>query len=228
MAENNTPIAVIGIGCRFAGGADCPEKLWALLAEGRSARREVPPTRWNWESFYHPDPGLKESLNWKHGYFLDQDLSAFDSRFFDIPPREAAAVDPQQRLLLETTYEALEQAGLSLESLRGSDTSVHMAMFARDYDRMGYKDGAQLPHLHVTGAGDAILAARISYMFDFKGPCNTLDTGCSGSAVAIHQACETLRAGRSTVAIAGSSQLLLDPEQSIALSRTGYVFSGHS
>lgn len=233
MSGNNIPIAVIGIGCRFPGGADDPEKLWAMLSSGSHGGRTVPRNRWKWESFYHPDHATKEALNWKHGYFLgtgsEDDggkdmsslLSVFDSRFFDIAPREAAAVDPQQRLLLETVYEALEQAGLTIDQMRGSNTSVHMATFARDYDRMGYQDGSQLPHLHLTGTGDAILSARISYWLDLRGPCHTIDTGCSGSMVAVHEACEALRTGQATMAIAGGSQLLLSPDQSIALSCIG-------
>lgn len=233
MSGNNIPIAVLGMGCRFPGGADDPEKLWSMLSSGNHGGRTVPRNRWKWESFYHPDPATKEALNWKHGYFLgtgseddgENDmsslLSAFDSRFFDMAPREAAAVDPQQRLLLETVYEALEQAGLTIEQMRGSSTSVHMATFARDYDRMGYQDGSQLPHLHLTGTGDAIMSARISYWLDLRGPCHTLDTGCSGSMVAVHEACEALRTGQATMAIAGGSQLLLSPDQSIALSCIG-------
>lgn len=233
MSGNNIPIAVLGMGCRFPGGADDPEKLWSMLSSGTHGGRTVPRNRWNWESFYHPDPATKEALNWKYGYFLgtgseddgENDmsslLSAFDSRFFDIAPREAAAVDPQQRLLLETVYEALEQAGLTIDQMRGSNTSVHMATFARDYDRMGYQDGSQLPHLHLTGTGDAIMSARISYWLDLRGPCHTLDTGCSGSMVAVHEACEALRTGQATMAIAGGSQLLLSPDQSIALSCIG-------
>jgi acyl transferase domain-containing protein len=174
-------IAVIGMACRLPGGADSPEALWSMLAEGRDGWGEVPKDRWNWKSFYHNDPETKEAMNFSHGYFLDQDISAFDARFFGIPAAEATGVDPQQRLLLEITYEALENAGIPIENLRGSDTSVHMAMFARDYDRMGYKDGPQIHKAHILGSGDAILSNRISYIFDLKGSSNTLDTGCVSS-----------------------------------------------
>lgn len=99
-----------------------------MLAQGRDGWMEVPKDRWDWRSFYHADPETKEAMNFSHGYFLDKDLSAFDARFFGIPTAEATGVDPQQRLLLEVTYEALENAGIPMESLRGSNTSVHMAM----------------------------------------------------------------------------------------------------
>lgn len=178
--ENPTSIAIIGMGCRLPGGADNPEQLWDMLEEGRSGWCEVPGDRWNWKSFYHPDSAAKESLNFKSAYFIPQDITAFDARFFGIPPREAEGMDPQQRLLLETSFEAIENAGIPIDSLRGSDTSVYVAIFAQDYDRMGYKDLQKLHKLHVTGKGGAILSNRISYLLDLKGPSMTIDTGCVG------------------------------------------------
>lgn len=212
-------IAVIGMACRLPGGADGPESLWSMLAEGRDGRKEVPKDRWEWRSFYNKNPDTKDATNFSHAYFLDDDVSAFDARFFNISGIDAATIDPQQRLLLEVTYEALENAGLPIEIIRGSDTSVHMAMFARDYDRMGYRDMAQADMAHIIGAGEAIMANRISYVLDLKGSSNTLDTGCSGGLVALHQACQTLRADESRVALAGASQLLLTPDQSVAMSQ---------
>lgn len=176
-----TPIAVIGMGCRLPGGANDPEKLWNMIAEGRSGWSEIPSDRWNWKSFYHPNPEAKEAINSKSGYFLDQDVAAFDARFFNIPVWEAHAMDPQQRILLETTYEALENAGIPLQGLKGSDTSVYVGMYARDYDRMGYKDLPQITKVHVTGSGEAIVSNRISYLFDLKGASLTIDTGCVSS-----------------------------------------------
>ncbi|KAF4848553.1 Highly reducing polyketide synthase AFT9-1 [Colletotrichum siamense] len=213
----NSQIAIIGMACRLPGGADNPESLWSMLAEGRDGRTEIPKDRWNWKSFYHKDTNAKEAINFSHGYFLDQDISAFDARFFGVPGAEAPGIDPQQRLLLEVTYEAVENAGIPIEDLRGSDTSVHMAMFARDYDRMGYRDTSQMHKQHSTGSGDAILANRISYLLDLKGTSNTLDTGCSGGLVAVHQACRTLKANEASIALAGASQLLLTPDQSMTM-----------
>lgn len=178
MTKPESRIAIIGMACRLPGGADSPESLWSLLAEGRDGRREVPKDRWNWKSFYNENPDTKDTTNFSHAYFLEGDISTFDARFFNISGVDAATIDPQQRLLLEVTYEALENAGLPIESVRGSDTSVHMGMFARDYDRMGYRDMTQVSMSHIIGAGEAILANRISYVLDLKGSSNTLDTGC--------------------------------------------------
>nr|ALQ32923.1 putative polyketide synthase [Fusarium redolens] len=219
MSKPENRIAIIGMACRLPGGADSPESLWSLLAESRDGRKEVPKDRWDWKSFYNENPDTRDATNFSHAYFLDGDVSAFDARFFNIPGTDAASMDPQQRFLLEVTYEALENAGLPIEDLRGSDTSVHMAMFARDYDRMGYRDLSQVSMSHIIGAGEAILANRISYVLDLKGSSNTLDTGCSGGLVALHQACQTLRAGEATIALAGASQLLLTPDQSLVMSQ---------
>lgn len=178
MSKPESRIAIIGMACRLPGGANSPESLWSMLAEGRDGRKEVPRDRWDWKSFYNKNPDTKDAINFSHACFLDEDLSAFDARFFNISSVDAATIDPQQRLLLEVTYEALENAGLPIESLRGSNTSVHMGMFARDYDRMGYRDISQVNMAHIIGSGDAILANRISYVLDLKGSSNTLDTGC--------------------------------------------------
>jgi acyl transferase domain-containing protein len=172
------PIAIIGMGCRFPGGVGNPEELWNLVSEGRSGWSEVPADRWNAEAFYHPEKNSIQAWNSKGGYFLRHDVSKFDSKFFNFSSHEADITDPQQRLLLETTYEALENAGVPIESIRGSNTAVYVAMFTRDYDRMGYKDLDRISKYHIGGTGEAILANRISYVFDLRGGSMTIDTGC--------------------------------------------------
>jgi acyl transferase domain-containing protein len=179
MASNTPiPIAIIGMACRLPGDATNPNKLWEMLSEGRSGWSEVPPDRWNRDAFYNSDPEAKESMISKSGYFLQEDISAFDARFFGIAPLEASAMDPQQRLLLETAYEALEDAGIPLERLRGSDTCVVVAAFGRDYERIGFQDLQESNKSQMTGTGDAIMANRISYFLDIHGSSLTLDTGC--------------------------------------------------
>lgn len=134
------PIAIIGMGCRLPGNVGNAEDLWRLVSSGGSGWKMVPADRWTREAFYHPDKAAMQSYNTTSGYFMDQDISHYDSRFFGFSSAEANLTDPQQRILLETTYEALENAGIPMESLKGSDTAVFAALFARDYDRMGYKD----------------------------------------------------------------------------------------
>ncbi|CZR60866.1 related to polyketide synthase [Phialocephala subalpina] len=212
------PIAVVGIGCRFPGGANSPQKLWQMLSEGRSGWSEVPHDRWNSNSFHHPSAEAKDGFDVHGGHFLDQDISVFEPSFFGISANEAESMDPQQRILLETTYEALENAGIPQEKIRGSDTGVYVGYFARDYDRMVFKDTSDLPKQHITGGGDAIVSNRISYVFDLKGPSMTIDTGCSGSLVALHLACQSLRAGESAMSIVGGVNLHLSPDYDVMMS----------
>ncbi|KAI1261789.1 Aft9-1, partial [Xylariaceae sp. FL1019] len=216
--SSHIPLAVVGIGCRFPGGATNPDKLWDLLSNGKSAWSKVPADRWNEDAFLHPDPDdTNGSHNHVGGHFLQQDVGEFDAGFFNVLPGEAASMDPQQRLLLETTYEALESAGIRQEDIQKSNTAVYMAMFTRDYDRNVYKDMMSIPKYHVTGTGDAILANRISYLFDLNGPSVTMDTGCSGGMAAISHACQALRSGESDMALAGAANLILSPDHMIGM-----------
>lgn len=223
MLEPPVPIAVVGISCRLPGGADDPAKLWQLLSEGRNAWSDVPPARFNWSSFHHPNHDMQGTYSHRGGHFMHQDIAAFDARFFGIPPNEANAMDPKQRILLEIAYEAFENAGISLERIQGSNTGVYVATFTHDYETMMLKDPQILPSYLLTGIGQAILSNRISYVFDLRGPSITLDTACSGSLVALHQACQSLRSGESDIALAGGTNLILNPDIMIPMSLLRWV-----
>ena len=136
---------------------------------------------------------------------------------------EAEAMDPQQRLQLEVAYEALENSGHSLASVKGSATSVFVATFTHDYENMMYKDTTNMPRYGTTGVGQAIVSNRISYMFDLRGPSVTLDTGCSGSLVALHQACQSLMLGESTMSLVGGTNLILNPDTMIPMDLLQWV-----
>ena len=218
MSGTLEPIAIIGVGCRFPGGANSPNELWELLSEGRCAWSDVPRDRFNWKSFHHPDPEIQGSHNHRGGHFLDYDISAFDAGFFGLTSTESEAIDPQQRMLLEITYEALENAGVPIEMLQGSETAVQVAIFSQDYASMQLKDMDDIPKYHMTGTGNAVASNRISYIFDLKGPSVTIDTGCSGSMVAIHQACQSLRLKECGMALAGGMNLLLSPDIMVPMS----------
>ncbi|KAK5631393.1 hypothetical protein RRF57_007107 [Xylaria bambusicola] len=172
------PIAVIGVAFRLPGGANNLENLEHLLNNGGSGFVPVPEDRWNRDGFYATQQNAKGGIPSKHGYFLQQDISHFDARFFQVSRQEAATIDPKQRILLQTTYEALENAGIPMERVRGSKTSVYVSTFTYDYERMGFRDMQVLSGFHTTSVGPAILANRLSYFFDLKGPSFTLDTGC--------------------------------------------------
>lgn len=124
----NEPIAIVGMGCRFPGGANEPSKLWDLLASPHDVAREIPANRFNLARFYHKDGSHHGTTNTRMSYFLDEDVTKFDTKFFSIPPGEAEVIDPQQRLLLEVVYESLESAGIPIHRLSNSDTSVYVGV----------------------------------------------------------------------------------------------------
>ncbi|KAK1712140.1 hypothetical protein BDP67DRAFT_619432 [Colletotrichum lupini] len=216
MANNLEPIAIIGSGCRFPGSSSTPSKLWQLLSQPRDVARQIPPERFNVNSFYHSDAAHHGTSNVKVSYFLDQDVTKFDAPFFNVKPMEAKTMDPQHRLLLETVYEAVEAAGLDIARLKGTNTAVYCGVMCGDYENQLLRDIDNLARYHATGIGRSLMSNRISYFFDWKGPSITLDTACSSSLVAVHEAVQVLRSGRSNVAVAAGSNLLLGPENYIA------------
>jgi len=224
------PIAVIGLGCRLPGVIAGPEALWEFLRDGRSAVEEVPPDRWAPYDDGSPAVAAALSRTTRWGSFLT-DVDAFDAEFFDISLREAAKMDPQQRLLLEVAWEALEHAGVRASSLRRSQTGVYVGASITEY---GYLASTDLPNVDAwSNAGGAlsIIANRLSYFLDLRGPSVTIDTACSSSLVAVHLACQSLRMQDSDMAIAGGVNLLMSPavfrgfDQSGALSPTGACHS---
>ncbi|ORY18402.1 hypothetical protein BCR34DRAFT_596328 [Clohesyomyces aquaticus] len=213
------PIAIVGSGCRFPGGAHSPSKLWNLLKQPRDVVQEIPSERFNTTGFFHPDAKHHSTSNVRHAYLLEQDLSLFDAQFFFISPNEADSIDPQQRLLLETVYEALEAGGHALESLRGSNTAVYVGTMGVDWTDMATRDLDSIPTYFATGSNRAIISNRVSYFFDWHGPSMTIDTACSSSLVAVHQGVQALRTGESRVAVACGTQVILGPETFIIESK---------
>lgn len=214
-------IAIIGSGCRFPGGSNSPSKLWGLIRNPYQLAQPIPLDRFSVQGFYHESGQYHGHFNVKEAYFLAGEgvHRRFDAPFFGMSPAEATCLDPQCRLLLETVYEALEAAGLTIESLQGSDTAVYAGQMVADYDQIMMRDSdGCLGTYHASGTSNAILSNRISYFFDWHGPSMTMDTACSSSLVAVHQAVQQLRTGHSRVAIAAGSNLLMDPKCFISLS----------
>ncbi|MGW3818685.1 SDR family NAD(P)-dependent oxidoreductase [Streptomyces sp. NPDC005046] len=209
-------IAIISMACRFPGGADEPEALWRLLAEGEDAVGEVPAGRWDTRGLYDPDPEATGKAYTLRGGFLSG-IDRFDAAFFGISPREAAAMDPQQRLLLQTGWEAIERAGIVPETLNGSSTGVYVGL----YDS-GYLASAPLDQLdgHVgTGSASSVASGRIAYTLGLQGPAVTVDTACSSSLVALHLAARALAGGECDLALAGGATLLVTPRGHVEFSR---------
>jgi phthiocerol/phenolphthiocerol synthesis type-I polyketide synthase B len=226
----NEPIAVVGMGCRFPGGITAPEGLWQFLWDGKCAVGEVPAERWLPFDDGSPEVAAALAGTTRWGSFLD-DIDAFDADFFEISRREAVKMDPQQRLLLEVAWEAFEHAGIPANSLRRSQTGVFVGACFSEY---GYLAAADLPKVDAwsnTGGALSIIANRLSYFLDLRGPSVAVDTACSSSLVAVHLACQSLRLRESELAIAAGVNLLLSPsvfhgfDQAGALSPTGLCHS---
>ena len=215
------PIAIIGMSCRFPGAND-PQAFWQLMREGRDAIREVPAERWDLQTFYDPDSTAPGKMNTRWGGFLDS-VDRFDSHTFGISPREAERMDPQQRLLMEVAWEALEDAGIALEHVRGTQAGVFIGISNNDYCRLQMSDARLVDAYAGTGNSGSIAANRLSYFFDLRGPSITIDSACSSGLVAVHLACQSLRHGESNVAMVGAANVILSPEYTIIFAKAGLL-----
>ena len=215
------PIAIIGLACRFPGGANDPEAYWRLLAASRDGTVEVPRERWDLDAFHDPDPDAPGKTYTRRGGFLqDVDVAGFDAAFFNISPREAAAMDPQQRLLLEVAWEALERAGQPADRLAGSATGVYVGVTLGDYAAIAQAGGLEAVDMYAgTGNTFNVLAGRVSFALGLQGPNLPVDTACSSSLVAVHLACQALRAGECERALAGGVNLMLSPGADVMYAR---------
>jgi acyl transferase domain-containing protein/NAD(P)-dependent dehydrogenase (short-subunit alcohol dehydrogenase family)/threonine dehydrogenase-like Zn-dependent dehydrogenase/acyl carrier protein len=219
------PLAVVGLACRFPGGAGNPESFWNLLREGRDAVAEVPPTRWSLEAYYDPDPSVTGKMYVRQGGFIYESPFEFDAGFFRINPHEAVRLDPQQRLVLEVAWEAIEDAGIPLERLAGSRTGVYVGVFCLDNMLIHFSEQnhASLNAHTAAAATMAIVANRVSYTFDLRGPSLSLDTACSSSLVGFHLACQALRVGECDYAMAGGVNVMMKPEYTISMCKGKYL-----
>jgi acyl transferase domain-containing protein len=218
------PIAIVGIGCRFPGGAGSPDTFWDLLAAGMSGVREVPADRWPVDAHFDADPDAPGKMYTRWAAFLDE-VDKFEPQFFGIAPREAVHMDPQQRLLLEVAWEALENAGQSPDKLHGSRSGVFFGLCTTDYEHIqgGDRDLARLDTYSQSGLAHSIASGRVSYVLGLQGPSISVDTACSSSLVAVHLACQSLRSDECRLALAGGVHMILTPHNSVAFSRTRMV-----
>ena len=219
-----SPIAIVGIGCRFPGGIESPQTFWDFMRDGRDGTREVPSDRWSIEKFYRSDPDEIGKTYTCRGGFLD-DISGFDPQFFGVSPREAAYMDPQQRLLLEVTWEAFEDAAIPPGSWADRKVGVYVGLFTHDYENLHMRVSEQAlygPH-SATGMSTTIAANRLSHVFNFTGPSMVVDTACSSSLVAVHLACRGLQNGEAEFAVAGGVNVVLNPEMTVALSKASML-----
>ncbi len=211
--RDEEPIAIVGIGCRYPGGADSPERLWELIAAGRDAISPFPEDRgWDLEGLASAEPGQPGTGGVREGGFLE-DVAGFDPGFFGIGPREAAALDPQQRLLLEVAWEALERSRIEPRSLRKAPVGVFAGVMSQEY--------AAAEAGIVAGMTSSVVSGRLAYSLGFEGPAISLDTACSSSLVAMHLAVQSLRRGECSLALAGGATVLSTPKPLVFFAMQG-------
>ncbi|PYI08361.1 hypothetical protein BO78DRAFT_364974 [Aspergillus sclerotiicarbonarius CBS 121057] len=202
------PIAVVGLSLRFPAGATDLDHFWDLISDARTAVQDFPSSRLNTTGAYWP----KMTSTVKGGHFLAEDVTAFDAPFFSVSAVEAASMDPQQRLLLETSYVALENAGIPMQQVTGSKTSVYVGCFTDDYKTLYQKDVRDSAPYAATGITTTLNANRVSWFYNMTGPSVNIDTACSSSLVALDLACQGLRAGQADMSLVGGANLLLAPD----------------
>ncbi|CAL9588338.1 Phthiocerol synthesis polyketide synthase type I PpsD [Nocardiopsis dassonvillei] len=220
-ADPAEPIAIVGVGCRVPG-AQGPRDYWKSLVEGRDSVGEVPADRWDAEALYDPDPTVPGRMNTRWGGFLDG-ATAFDSDFFGLTASEAERMDPQQRLTLEVAWEALEDAGIGASSLSGSAAGVFMGVSTYDHGAALFTSGDDPRRHDGTGGALSVVANRLSYLLDVRGPSMVVDTACSSSLVAVHLACRSLSSGESELALAGGVNIISGPQIGMGFSRGGLM-----
>lgn len=214
------PVAVIGMAGIFPGSRNL-EEFWNHLEAQHDLVTEIPSSRWDWQLYYSTDKSEKNKTVSKWGAFIS-DVDKFDAEFFNISPLEAELIDPQQRLYIQTVWKAIEDSGYKASQLAGKQISVFTGIQFNDYQRILENNGIINSHSG-TGNAHALISNRISYLFNFKGPSEAIDTACSGSLVAVHRGVRSIQNGESEIAIAGGISLILTPHNHIAASQLGIL-----
>ncbi len=216
-------IAIVGLAARLPGAPDVAG-FWQTLLGDAAAIAEVPPSRWDWRAHYAPPGGAANTAYSTVGGFID-DVDAFDLRHFGIAPREAEAMDPMQRLFLQSAWTALEDAGIAPRSLSGRRVGVFAGVGNAEYTSLMRAAHCDNDAYRATGMALTLVANRLSYVLNLRGPSQVVDTACSGSLVAVHRAIEQLRLGQCELALAGGISLMLSPELHVAFSQAGMLSS---
>ncbi|KAM0454269.1 hypothetical protein ACHAPV_008542 [Trichoderma viride] len=220
--EDNT-VCIVGMSCHLPGGITSPSGLWDYLYNKKTAQCTVPLERYDYRGFYNKDGSRAGVMAVDGGYFINEDVRKFDPSFFGINNLEASYMDPQQRKLLEVVYECFENAGLSMEDVNGTSTGVYVGNFTADYSVMQSRDTDYSHRLAATGSGTSIMANRISHVFNLHGPSFTLDTACSSTIYALHQAVNAIKNGDCDSAIVAGANLVMSPEQHFGTAKGGFL-----
>ncbi|RYP18018.1 hypothetical protein DL767_009910 [Monosporascus sp. MG133] len=221
--DETDPICIVGLACHLPGNIDSPSALWDFLINKKSAQGPVPKQRFNMKGFYHPDAGRAGVMGADGGYFLQRDVRQFENSFFGINNLEATYMDPQQRQLLEVVYECLENAGIPMDHISGTNTGVFVGNFTMDYQTMQTRDPEYGSRYTATGSGTSIMANRISHIFNLHGPSLTLDTACSSTLYCLHNAVRAIQCGDCDGAIVAGVNLIMSPEQHLGTMKGGVL-----
>lgn len=219
--KRTEPIAIVGMACRFPGGANDPTSFWQLLCNGVDAIREVPPDRWNAAELYDSDPAVPGKMNTRWGGFLER-VDEFDNQFFGLTDAVASRMDPQHRVLLELAWEAFEDAGIPPASVRGTKVGVYVGVSLSEYGLLMSSDLSLANPYVASGTSLCMAANRLSFTFGLQGPSLALDTACSSSLVAVNLACQSLRNGDCESALVGAASLILSPIGNVNLTKAGF------
>ncbi|OKL57953.1 hypothetical protein UA08_06759 [Talaromyces atroroseus] len=224
LSEQLEPIAVVGMGCRLPGDVSSPSQFWDLMInKGTGQTPKVPSDRFNIDAHFHENNERPGSFNVLGGYFLKSDIREFDPQLFGIAPVEATWMDPQQRKLLEVVYEAFESGGVTLEKISGSKTAVFAGSFTSDYQQMSFKEPDFRHSYAATGVDPGIISNRISHVFNLHGPSIVVNTACSSSVYAMHNACNALRNHECTAAVVGGTNLIITVDQHMNTAKLGVL-----
>ncbi|MDH6195305.1 polyketide synthase 13 [Mycobacterium frederiksbergense] len=216
-------IAIVGVATRFPGDLNSPDEMWDALLAGKDCITDLPEGRWE-EFLSEPRIADRVAKARTRGGYLS-DIKGFDSEFFALSKMEADNIDPQQRMALELTWEALEHARIPASSLRGTSVGVYVGNSTNDYQFLAVSDPSVTHPYAITGTASSIIANRVSYFYDFRGPSVALDTACSSSLVAAHQGVQALRSGEADVAIVGGVNALITPMVTVGFDEVGGVLA---
>ena len=214
-------VAIVGMSCRFPGGANDIDAFWDLLVNHKDGVSEAPGERWDIDKYYDSDKNAPGKAYCRKGGYLDFDINDFDARFFNISPKEANALDPQQRLLLELTWEAFENANLNIERYNGSNTGVYLGICSNEWymSQLYSGDLTTINPYSLTGSCFSTACGRVSYTFGLEGPCAAVDTACSSSLTALHFACQGLLSGEADMQVVGGVNLIESPACNVGFSK---------
>ncbi|XDG05889.1 hypothetical protein ABKA04_005504 [Annulohypoxylon sp. FPYF3050] len=217
------PLAVVGMSFRFPGGSTSDQSFWDMLVSKRCASADVPPDRFNIEAHYNPDTKRLDTLSCRGGHYIDGKADVFDAGFFGIGAVEASSMDPLHRISLEESFRAFENAGLSLQDVAGTKTCVFSGCLSPDYVTICHKDTYSPNQYHATGSAINMLANRVSWWFDLRGPSVTVDTACSSSLIALDLACKSIWAGDATMGLVCGANMMFTPESQLYLNNLGML-----